>query len=182
LVYNLTFIVLSPNKQLIKEVNTNYSGRASISAVLDLFVSFLQVSISGYKLLLKERKSNFQFLLEKVSSWAKLNDEKVIQSERNKISIALTLKKLPVGSAKDLGAFLYHTGVMGGRVVELSDQPKEFGNDLKYFNFGGHINDESYEGFPYITIAAAIGSHKNEIETFIKRFDKVYQKIKNKSK
>ena len=81
--------------------------------------------------------------------------EEVIENERNKISLALSLKNLKE-KAKEMGSHLYHRGVMGARVVTQSDEIKSVGClDLK--NFGSH-SQEDYPGLPYLTIAVAIGS------------------------
>lgn len=70
---------------------------------------------------------------------------------------------------------------MGARVVERQTKLKMI-DDYTFENFGGHLNGD-YEGFPYITIAVAIGSETQEIEDFMKVFIKGYQNfIKKQSK
>lgn len=81
-------------------------------------------------------------------------NERVILNKRNKISIAITLKNLK-DKANEFGAYLYHRGIMGSRVVIRNENIKKI-EDYEFENFGGHI-DKEYEGFPYMTIAIAIG-------------------------
>lgn len=49
-------IVASSDKNVITAVNTLYPGRASISPILDLFITLLYLGSNGYKKLLTERK------------------------------------------------------------------------------------------------------------------------------
>lgn len=201
--------MISKDKKLIKKVNENYAGRASISPILDLFISMLECGTKGYQKQLQLRTENFQKFKSRLTEWAEKNNEKIVLNVRNKISMALTLKNIGKERAKDLGARLYRKGVMGARVCvqsyflkEKSDsqnsknletqkesenqQPivketnlKIFQNgNLKFRNFGGHIENSEYSAFPYITVAAAVGSNWEELEVFLKRFDSVYQKLR----
>jgi O-phospho-L-seryl-tRNASec:L-selenocysteinyl-tRNA synthase len=167
---------------------------------MDMFISMLEVGLEGYKLLLKNRKSNFDILKTEISKWADSVGESVILNYRNRISLAVTLRKIGVKSAQELGAWLYRKGVMGARVVVQSEKEKETEkeetqknpkkeikwtntkkiNNLIFRNFGGHTNDEKYKGFPYMTLAAAIGSEEKEIHDLVKRLNNVYQKMMKK--
>ena len=217
-------------------MNENYAGRASISPILDLFVSMLEMGSEGYSKEIKLRKQNYLRLKTELEKWALKNDEKIVANVRNRISLALTLKHIGKENAKELGARLYRKGVMGARVcvqsysksksqtiavsksgnqevemeteksqhksqsehtkmketqiqnlesqitkneIEAETNVKVFNNGaLRFRNFGGHVGDSGYAAFPYITVAAAIGCEWGELETFIKRFDSVYQKLK----
>ncbi len=48
--------------------------------------------------------------------FAKENGEKVIVNKKNKISVAMTLKRMGP-YAKDFGAWLFNKNIMGARVV-----------------------------------------------------------------
>lgn len=50
---------------------------------------------------------------------------------------------------------------------------------LKFLNYGSHSNN-----YPsaYLTVASAIGITKNDVDTFIKKLDKIFNSIVNKSK
>ena len=219
-------------------MNENYAGRASISPILDLFVSMLEMGSEGYSKEIKLRKQNYLRLKTELEKWALQNGEKIVANVRNRISLALTLKHIGKEHAKELGARLYRKGVMGARVcvqsypnsksqpigesesgnqevkeetekaqnksgnenqkmkatqIQIQNQESQIMKDeieeetnvkvfnngaLRLRNFGGHVGDSGYPAFPYITVAAAIGCEWGELETFIRRFDSVYQKLK----
>ena len=163
---------------------------------MDIFISMLQVGLQGYTFLLKDRKNNFDILKSEIAKWAESMGEEVIINHRNRISLAVTLRRIGVKSAQDLGAWLYRKGVMGARVVvqsekietDLKKEKTEMENEIKWTstkqfnnitfkNFGGHTDNQNYQGFPYMTLAAAIGSKKEEIYELIKRLNKVYSKM-----
>lgn len=164
-------IVISKNKKLVKEVNNNYPGRASANIVIDLFISLLSLGKSGLRQKLKDRKESFDLLKAGLRELACSVSETVIESPRNKISIAFTLRNFG-DKAEDFGARLFHRGIMGARVVKQDNTEKKI-NSLSLKNFGGHINSH-YQGFPYVTVAAAIGIEPKEVEAFLKKFRKAY--------
>jgi O-phospho-L-seryl-tRNASec:L-selenocysteinyl-tRNA synthase len=190
--------VVSQYKELISELSQTYPGRASASPIMDLFISMLEVGLKGYKDLLKERKQNFSLLHSEISKWAQANNETVIINSRNQISLAVTLNQIGPEKAKELGAYLYRKGVMGARVVVQSElkennednqnqckssvwtNTKIFTKKLVFKNFGGHTENEKWEGFPYLTLAAAIGLKEKEINELLKRLDSVYSKMMKK--
>jgi len=170
-------LIYSTDKNIIKDVSENYPGRASANCVLDMFITLTNMGKSGLTQLLKTRKKNFDLLKMELTLLANELDEKVILNVRNKISIAFTIKHLG-SKANDFGAWLFNCGVMGARVV-TRDEKKKTVVKTKLSNLGGHTDDE-YEGFPYITIAAAIGGSEQEIKEFVKVFRKTYTEMKNK--
>lgn len=91
--------------------------------------------------------------------------------------MAFTLKNIKK-NAKDLGSYLFNMNVMGARVVIRNEENKDV-NGYKFENFGGHINGD-YNGFPYITIACAIGTDLEELKKFLRIFEKQYQKVSKK--
>lgn len=165
-------LIYSSDSQLTKEISENYPGRASANCVIDMFITLVKMGRRGLLELLRTRKRNFELLKNELGLLAVELDEKVVQNSRNKISIAFTIGNIK-SKAKDFGAWLFNCGVMGARVVTRDDKPKSIG-DTKLKNFGGHT-DSNYEGFPYITIAAAIGGTEEEIKDFIKVFRKTYK-------
>lgn len=50
---------------------------------------------------------------------------------------------------------------------------------LKYKNFGSHSNNYPIS---YLTVASAIGITKTDIDLFIKRLDKIFSSLLNKTK
>lgn len=163
-------VVISPSRKQIEELNLSYPGRASANAVIDLFISLLSMGKSGLVEKLKTRKECWQHLKAKMLGFCERQGEKLIDNKRNKISIAVTLSRLG-NRSKEFGAWLFNQGVMGARVVSSGPEKSVGGVQLK--NFEGHTN-EDYSGFPYVTIAAAIGVERSEIERFSELFEKTY--------
>jgi O-phospho-L-seryl-tRNASec:L-selenocysteinyl-tRNA synthase len=54
--------VLNKKENFIEIINNLYPGRASGAPIIDLFITFLEMGEINLRLLLKERKLNFQYL------------------------------------------------------------------------------------------------------------------------
>ena len=63
---------------------------------------------------------------------------------------------------------LFKRGVSGCRVVSTEENKTIEGYEFK--KWGGHSNDA---GIPYLTVSAAIGITKEEIDTFIIKLESV---------
>lgn len=63
------------------------TGRASSSPSTDLLITLLSMGVKGYKDLLKERKSNYKALQEKLSECAKKHGERLLSTPHNGISM-----------------------------------------------------------------------------------------------
>lgn len=138
-----------------------YPGRASISPLLDLLITLLEMGREGLKKLLKERKELYVYAKEKAKEVMAKYGESVIENVDNKISIGVTLSKLVESSKKEAGAFgahLYTRRVSGVRVVE---EGKKTVCGVEFKNYGSHT--ENYSKLPYLTFAVAIGSKKEEV-------------------
>ncbi|CAL1132980.1 unnamed protein product [Cladocopium goreaui] len=61
-------IVAGPSSALVDKVSSLYPGRASMSPVLDLFITLLSLGASGWTGLLQERKENAKWFEERLSS------------------------------------------------------------------------------------------------------------------
>ena len=171
-------IIFSKNKKNIIGISQNYPGRASANAIIDLFLSFLNLGVSGITKLIKERKENFIFLKKELKKFSEIVKEKIIVNKRNKISMAFTLKNFEGKNPEEFGAYLFNRGIMGARICKKKIDKKKIGNK-EFENYGGHINGD-YKGFPYVTIAVAIGSSREELEYFLKSFCKTYDKYLKK--
>lgn len=91
-------IIYSPSVSIINEVAKFYPGRASISPILDLFVTLLNMGENGLLELWKERERLFILLKEKLLIFSKNHDERLLLSTKNSISIGVTLESLRSGS------------------------------------------------------------------------------------
>lgn len=63
------------------------TGRASSSPSTDLLITLLSMGVKGYKDLLKERKSNYKALQEKLSKCAQKHGERLLSTPHNGISM-----------------------------------------------------------------------------------------------
>jgi O-phospho-L-seryl-tRNASec:L-selenocysteinyl-tRNA synthase len=150
-------IVASPNKSLLDKLNTLYPGRASMSNVMDLFITFLAMGTKKMTDLVKTRKALAVEFKEKLSIIAQNFEEKVIDSKENTISFAVTCKR------EDLGSKLFLRRVSGCRFIGSAE--KEVCG-VRFGNYGS-----SFSGYPfkYFTAACALGLSTGEIEVFLER-------------
>jgi O-phospho-L-seryl-tRNASec:L-selenocysteinyl-tRNA synthase len=205
-------IVVSSHAQMINQIGHVYAGRASISPILDLFMTLLNMGISGYRKLLDDRIRlvqdyfipTFRAVAEKYGERLLVvddNDEKNDGNGKctNTISFAMTLDGLahrPRMNDEDdvtychaierdmtqLGAMLFTRCVSGTRVV-----PRGV---IKIMDNNGGIETfvgfgSSYHAYPhaYLTAAAAIGLTKVEATEFFHRLDKTLNEcVKKKNK
>ena len=160
-------IVFSSNEAVIAALSSMYPGRASMSPVMDLFCTFLSMGRVKLVELLKTRKDNFTYFKEKLTEVLKSKGERVLETPLNKISMAFTIGKITAcdkfkNDPTFLGSFLFRRRVMGARVVSKNTQKVE---GIQFSNYGSHT--ENYPDLPYITVAAAIGSTRQEIDEFL---------------
>ena len=83
-------IILAPSTMILR-IEKMYPGRAGISPVLDLFVTFLSMGKTGYKHLLEQRKENFQYFKQRLKSLEGNLPIKVLDTPKNDISIAIQI-------------------------------------------------------------------------------------------
>ena len=160
-------IVFSSSQEVIDSVSSLYPGRASMSPVMDLFITLLAMGRVGLERLLKERKDNFKYLKAKLSEVLATKQERVLETKNNRISIAFTIGHICAGDKFNndptfFGSYLYKRRVMGARVVSTKEQKLE---GIVFKNYGSH--SEAYPHLPYITVASAIGCSKEEIDEFV---------------
>ena len=166
-------IIFSKDEKLLEQVSKLYPGRASMSPVMDMFITLLSMGRNGLKLLLKERKENYAFLVESLKTVLEKKGERILETSTNKISVAFTIGNIIKSDkfkndATFFGSYLFKRRVMGSRVVSTSTSTLE---GIKFSNYGSH--HENYPHLPYITVASAIGSTKKEIQDFIQLLSKI---------
>ena len=87
-------VIYSSDQSKINEIAKLYPGRASMSPILDLFVTLLSMGETGLKNLWKERERLFVLLKEKLRLFAESHNECLVLSDRNEISIGVSLESL----------------------------------------------------------------------------------------
>ena len=97
-----------------------YPGRASISPIVDLFITLLEMGTSTLKHLIDNRQLLFVYCQSRLQQLANSIGERLLNmNNANSISMAMTLTTL--GHHRDtvgkLGQVLFGKRVMGARVV-----------------------------------------------------------------
>jgi len=171
-------IIAGFDAKQISELSQTYPGRASASPAIDVFVTLLSMGVEGYKTLLKDRKENFEFLREELRLLAGRQGEgvKVQEVKSNTISVAISIPQ-EGRDASALGAMLFTRGVSGTRVI-TGQENKSIGG-VPFLGWGSHTNHCSSA---YLTAAASVGMEQQEVVQFIKRLDKVLDKIKTEQR
>ena len=166
-------IIAGFDKELIKEISQTYPGRASGSPSVDVFITLLSMGVSGYKLLLAQRKTLFAVLKSEMQTLADKYGLSVLESKNNTISIAMTLHETGK-SATNIGSMLFTRGVSGTRVVTGSDNKSI--EDVTFFGWGAHTDNCDKA---YLTAAASVGMNEEDVKQFVKRVSKVFDKIRD---
>ena len=168
--------IYSSKKDMIQKVKNNYPGRASISPLLDLFISFLQMGKNGYKKLIKERKEKYEQLINKLNKICDKYDEKIIAMNGNKISILFTLKNIYKKAKKDvkqIGSMCYNRQISGVRIITSSNGEKKNIGGYEFLNYGSSC--DNYKYLPYMTFSCAIGISDEDINGFVDKLDKILE-------
>ncbi|XP_077992418.1 O-phosphoseryl-tRNA(Sec) selenium transferase-like [Glandiceps talaboti] len=167
-------VIAGYNKELIEEISRVYPGRASATPSLDVFITLLSQGVKGYKKMLTDRKEMYKYLSEEIQKVVDVHGEKLLNTKNNTISLAISLTQLQ-GNTKqltELGSMLFTRFVSGTRVVAYDSPSKEVAG-YTFQNYGAHTNR-----YPctYLTAAAAVGMTKHDVDTFVKKLDKVLSK------
>ncbi|KAH8382562.1 hypothetical protein KR009_004130 [Drosophila setifemur] len=170
-------LVASFDEHLLQDVASSYAGRASGSQSLDVFMTLLSLGRKGFQSLFQQREENFTYLKEKLREFAKSRGEIVIDSGFNSVSLAITLGTLAPDqkgstSITKLGSMLQLRGVSGARVVVPGQTKTIDGHEFE--GFGSHR--DNLQG-PYLTVAAALGVKREEIDKFFEIFNKCWQQL-----
>ena len=169
--------VYSSNSSMIEKLKKNYPGRASISPLLDLFISFLEMGKNKYKELINDRKEKYKKLIKKIEGVANKYGEKVVELNNNKISILFTLGKIVEKSgnkdAKEIGSMCFNRQISGVRVITSSKGQTKNIAGYDFVNYGSSC--DNYKYLPYLTFSCAIGITDEEINGFSTKIDKIFE-------
>lgn len=199
-------IIASSSSDTLEAISKTYPGRASSSPIVDLFITLLSMGRTGYLDLLKNRKLVYDYFKQRLKALAEAYGERIVETSKNQISIAMTLDTFSTdsdhshpsssvaSSSKEassslpntelkaeksqknqtfIGAMLFNSCTSGIRVVV--PKKKERINGYDFVGFGSH-----HAAYPstYLTVAAAIGMTKDDVDLAIKRIDKVLKKAR----
>lgn len=168
-------IAASTNPAFLQAMSANYPGRASISPILDLFITLLSMGEVGYQSLLKDRRRLLPIFRQQLEDLCAKYSLQLISSPGNTISYAIGIDALSQ-QAKPysfLGSMLFQRNVSGCRVVALTGKTSNIAGTA-FHNWGSHIQQ-----YPdnYFTAACAIGMSSADIDLFISRLEKVLSKF-----
>eukprot|EP00727_Mastigamoeba_balamuthi_P005477 m51a1_g1549 putative o-phosphoseryl-trna selenium transferase-like (648) ;mRNA; r:570341-574802 len=172
-------VIASPSREFVDAVSRSYPGRASMSPVLDLFMTLLSMGRDQYKHLLAERKELFAYFTGRMQALAEAHGERLLATPHNNISFGMTLSTF-VGSGASkcspafVGSMLFSRGCSGTRVFTPGDERKKVCG-VEFASYGAHA--DGYP-LPYLTAACAIGVTRGDIDTFVERLDKVLHEAK----
>ncbi|KAL4231703.1 hypothetical protein ACF0H5_009279 [Mactra antiquata] len=167
-------IIAGFDASFIQDISKSYPGRASASPSMDLFITLLSLGAKGYKQLLKDRKDMYIYLKDQLEQCAQRNNERLLGVKGNPISMAMSLTDVEGKTVTEIGSMLFTRFVSGARVVSMDSKDTNIGG-LTFHNFGSHYNDYPCS---YLTAASAIGTNKQDVDTFINRLDQVLKKFK----
>ena len=169
--------IYSSKSEMIEKIKKNYPGRASISPLLDLFISFLEMGKSKYKKLIVDRKEKYKVLIKKIEAVANKYGERVVSLNNNKISILFTLGKIMEKSGnkdpKEIGSMCFNRQISGVRVITSSKGQKKSVAGYDFINYGSSC--DNYKYLPYLTFSCAIGIEDEEIDGFTLKIDKILE-------
>jgi len=178
-------VVAGPDKSFITAVAQTYPGRASITPILDVFITLLGLGEAGFLNLLKERKTCYHYLRTRLQELVKMHGLCLLNTPKNDISLALSLEGISsdnkgVQDVTFLGSMLFLRQVSGARVVPLNVTKEVAG--YKFTGWGSHVDvyipqGEGKTGCPvaYLTAAGAMGMTQGEVDVFIERLQNVLQ-------
>jgi O-phospho-L-seryl-tRNASec:L-selenocysteinyl-tRNA synthase len=151
--------------------NKIYPGRASMSPILDLLITLLELGNRRLKELLVERKETFAYMISKLQG---IEGVTVLNIPKNQISLTLTVDSSSVLD-EELGSELFLRNVSGCRVFVRSDKMKNIDRGIPPMrNFGCHSSEPIVDR--YINVACAIGSTKLDVDLFVSRLTGLLKK------
>jgi len=170
-------IIFSASKgedAITTKIAKNYPGRASMSPVLDLFITLLEIGKSGYMRLIKGQEDNFDLLVSELEKFGNEREMEVLGY--NGVSVAISLERFSCTKDGDnkhlveLGSRLFRRNISGPRVVPCDGKNEKKISCHNFKNYGS-----SYDAYPqpYLALASAIGMERREIEILMKKLANV---------
>jgi len=170
-------VIAAPKAALVDKVSQMYPGRASMSPLLDVFITLVGLGASGWKKLREDRKTVMTWFQPALKAVVEKHDLRLLDAPQNKISLAVdvtSLEKYAEGGRAGLaflGSMLFTRRVSGPRVVLAGGEKGAFMKSIDghmFENYGAH-----HDEYPhcYLTAAAAIGATQAELEVFLQRLD-----------
>ena len=170
-------IIAAFDPSLLSNISSNYPGRGSSAPSVDLLVTLLTMGSTGYKRLMNERKEHFAYLRMRLEDTLPGLGERILETRSNTISIGITLNSLTNEDATMLGSMLFIRGVSGARVVVSSGNRQNIAGK-SFLNWSAHSDNYPHS---YLTIAAAIGGSKDDIDKCITKIVDCIRELRRKT-
>jgi O-phospho-L-seryl-tRNASec:L-selenocysteinyl-tRNA synthase len=166
--------------KFLKELAADYPGRASASAIIDLFLTLMELGESGWKALIQQREEEFLSFRSQLSQLASKLRERLLNIPENTISLAMSLNQFPSSSSLTaLGSMLFTRSVTGPRVFDIHHNQSFHLGDLSLQHFGSH--SPSYPS-SFITLACAIGQKPKESQQILAILEKTFKQFIKQTK
>ena len=155
---------------IASRINKIYPGRASISPILDVLITILQIGKRKFIQLLQDRIEMFNYLK---SQLATLKNVSILPNSKNNISLALEVKH----TEQHIGTQLFMRNISGARFFVQNDTHTTI-DQYSFKNFGCHTSVPICK--EYLNVACAIGMKKEEIDRFIQQMIKIHKHTENR--
>eukprot|EP00127_Corallochytrium_limacisporum_P005517 Clim_evm34s207 gene=Clim_evmTU34s207 len=167
-------IITGGSDALVEKVAKTYAGRASGQALIDVFITLVQMGKDGYRNLVKDRKKKYEELKAELYKLADEFAERVLDTRDNTISLAMTLRtfdeaQMDGDTVSNLGAKIFRRNISGARV--LSKKKATVFEGHEFTNFGMHTSDP--QAVAYVNAAAALGMGDGDAVRFVHKLRKI---------
>ncbi|GLI64684.1 hypothetical protein VaNZ11_008038 [Volvox africanus] len=122
---------------LVAAVNGTYPGRASVAAHLDLLMTLLHWGAEGWRKVLAEREEVMPYLRDKLRQLATRQNERLLETPSNPISMAITLDTL-VATTRDAAVAAVTEVTVAGTEAKMTATLAEGETDAKEVAAEGH--------------------------------------------
>ena len=129
------------------------------------------IDVQGWKEMLKQREELLQYVQQRLAGLSS-PQLRLLQTPNNSISMAVSLHaaenvalacdSVPSTSWTMLGSMLFNRSVSGARVIGQGQQQTVAG--MQFQGYGAHCDNYPCS---YITVAAALGTTKKDIDAFL---------------
>ena len=152
-------IIAGPDEEFLKRVAHSYAGRATAAPVVQFLAAILSLGENGYRELIQQQNECYNLLKKRLEETAEKHGERLLEVNST-IAVAMTITEPRI--AHKIGEQLYTSRVTGPRGLPKADS-----------TFG-----TCFDKYPtqYLTINAAIGVEKTDINTTVKRLDELLSK------
>jgi O-phospho-L-seryl-tRNASec:L-selenocysteinyl-tRNA synthase len=151
-------IVAAPEQENLDEVSEQYAGRATAAPATQFLAAILALGIKNYENLRDEQEKNREYLEENLKKVAEEYGERVLHVY-NPIACAMSITNR---DPQKIGGALYNLRVTGPRALGLTD----YGSCCKKYLTA------------YITMNAAIGTRKEDIEIAVRRLEETLRQVR----